>query len=245
MKINLDDFQQKFVNNFQEVKHQYFLLLAMTLGRNSKQLNHTLRNLVSSLIIHEHITTTPAKAKLTANYIENLIIKSKAHAANNTSKTWRHLLHGKLYNQEDTVPKMDVFVERYANRSHGFTRMLKLDPRVGDNAPQVALELVDNEDRELFFWYVAKVVARLQLQGLPLDELTAKNVGKVTKYKENGEAKFAQLVELCKQEFFTEGVVEEAESEIIPTSLENKPRMKSSTNGFNKQSKNFVVVPRS
>ncbi|GMM45914.1 mitochondrial 54S ribosomal protein YmL8 [Pichia kluyveri] len=228
----------------------------MTLGRNSKQLNHTLRNLVSSLIIHEHITTTPAKAKLTANYIENLITKSKKHALNNTTKEWKHLLHGKLYNQKDTIPKMDLFVERYSNRNHGFTRMLKLDPRVGDNAPQVALELVDNENKELFFWYIAKVVARLELQGLPLDDLTAKNVSKVTKYKVNGEEKFAELVKLCKKEFFTNGEgledsneieidIENDKLDIIPTPLENKPRMKSNTNGFNKQTKNFVVVPRS
>jgi large subunit ribosomal protein L17 len=228
----------------------------MTLGRNAKMLKHTLRNLVSSLIQHEHVTTTPAKAKLAADYVENLIVKSKKHAANGNEaalKEWRHLLYGKLYNQRDTVGKVsEEFVQRYANRDHGFTRMLKLEPRYGDNAPQVALEMVDNESRELFYWYVAKVVARLELQGIEVDSLTQKNVDKVTKYKADGAVKFREVVDICKKTFFANGVddadakevLEETESVVETTDLKNKPRFKSDSNGFNKQFKNFKVVPR-
>lgn len=210
----------------------------MTLGRNAKQLNHTVRNLVSSLIEHEHITTTPAKAKLTASYVENLIVKTKDNSGNALKmKEWRHLLHGKLYNQETTVSKItNELVERYSNRPSGFTRMLKLEARYGDNAPQVILEMVDNEEREMLFWYTAKIVARLELQNMPIDQLTQKNVDKVTKYKPDGVEKFAKTVQVCKDNFFKE--------EIDQKQLDLKPRMKNFTNGFNKQTKNFEFVPR-
>lgn len=207
----------------------------MTLGRNAKQVKHTVRNLVSSLIQYEHITTTPAKAKLTANYVENLILKSKKHSTKPEAlKEWRHLLHGKLYNQDITVDKMTTeFLERYANRASGFTRMLKLEPRFGDNAPQVALEMVDNGDRELMFWYVAKIVARLELQGLEADPLTKKNMEKVISSKADGEQKFKETVQICKDNFFKDD-----------ENLELKPRFKNHTNGFNKQFTNFEIVPR-
>lgn len=208
----------------------------MTLGRNAKQLKHTIRNLVSSLIQHEHVITTPAKAKITSNYVENLILKSKKHAekGEDALKDWRHLLHGKLYNQDSTVDKMiEEFVTRYQHRSNGFTRQLKLENRFGDNAPQVALEMVDNESRELMFWYIAKVVARLELQGLEPDVLTLKNVEKVSKYKKDGSKKFRETVAICKENFFKD-----------EENLELKPRFKTNTNGFNKQTKNFAVVPR-
>jgi ribosomal protein L17 len=209
----------------------------MTLGRNPKQLKHTVRNLVSSLIQYEHIITTPAKAKLTASYVENLITKSKNHALSEREdalKEWKHLLYGKLYNQDITVDKMTTeFIVRYANRSNGYTRMLKLEPRYGDNAPQVVLEMVDNESREMLFWYIAKVVARLELQGLEIDPLTQKNIDKVTSYKTDGVEKFRQTVQICKDQFFEND-----------ESLESKPRFKNYSNGFNKQTKNFEVVPR-
>ena len=207
----------------------------MTLGRNAKQVKHTVRNLVSSLIQYEHITTTPAKAKLTANYVENLIIKSKKHSTRPEAlKEWKHLLYGRLYNQDITIDKMtSEFMERYANRASGFTRMLKLEPRFGDNAPQVALEMVDNTDREMMFWYVAKIVARLELQGLEADPLTKKNMEKVISSKENGQEKFREIVQICKDNFFED----EAD-------LELKPRFKNHTNGFNKQTTNFEFVQR-
>lgn len=211
----------------------------MTLGRNSKQLKHTIRNLVSSLVMHEHVTTTPAKAKIAANYIENLILKSKKHqSSEKASAEWRHLLYGKLYNQDITVDKVITeFVQRYQNRSSGFTRQLKLEPRFGDNAPQVALEMVDNESREMAFWYLAKTVARLELQGLALDPLTKKNVDKLTVGKVNGPEKFREVVQICKDNFFND---EDAKHELETS----KPRFKSNTNGFNRQTTNFEFVPR-
>ncbi|GMM28292.1 mitochondrial 54S ribosomal protein YmL8 [Martiniozyma asiatica (nom. inval.)] len=204
----------------------------MTLGRSAKKVNHLVKNLASSLIQHEHIITTPAKAKLTAAYVENLIVKTKKQE---DIKQWTHVLHGKIFNPETNIPKLlKTYSQRYANRTHGFTRALKIENRFGDNAPQVILEMVDNESREMKFWITAKIVARLELQGEPIDNLTQKNIDDVIRFKENGKESFKDLVELCKKEFF------QNESD-----LQGKSRMKNNTNGFNKQFYNFEMVSRS
>ncbi|GAV30014.1 hypothetical protein PMKS-003520 [Pichia membranifaciens] len=88
-------------------------------------------------------------------------------------------------------------------------------------------------EREMMLWYVAKIVARLELQGLEADPLTKKNMEKVISSKENGQEKFREIVQICKDKFFED----EAD-------LELKPRFKSHTNGFNKQTTNFEFVPR-
>ncbi|KAG0678595.1 hypothetical protein C6P40_003801 [Pichia californica] len=208
----------------------------MTLGRNAKQVKHTIRNLVSSLIQYEHITTTPAKAKLASNYIENLILKTKKNSNNkNTIIEWKKSLYGKLYNQDITIDKLtNEFLNRYLNRNSGFTRLIKLESRFGDNAPQVALEMVDNSNKELMFWYIAKIVARLELQGLEIDPLTKKNMDKVISEKINGELEFKKIVQICKDNFFNND----------DNNLDLKPRFKNHSNGFNKQTTNFQFVPR-
>ncbi|QPG76302.1 hypothetical protein FOA43_003688 [Brettanomyces nanus] len=209
-----------------------FIPFAMTLGRNAKMLNHTMRNLVSSLIEYESVTTTMAKAKIAQGIIEDLIVKTKKSTlAKNELKS---KLYGELYNQEKTVPKlMNEISERYKERNGGFTRILKLEPRIGDNAPQALLELVDNGIREMRFWYIAKTVARLELQGQPLDNLTQKNVKDLLLYRKNGEEEFRKTVEICKNEFFQDD-----------EDLKNLPRMKNDTNGFHRAFHNYEVVPR-
>lgn len=206
----------------------------MTLGRSAKALNHTVMNLASSLIQHEHITTTPAKAELAAKYVENLINKTKKYQSQDSPaaiKEWTHLLHGQIYNPEITIPKLlNVSSQRYGSRSRGFTRELKLENRFGDNAPQVILELVGNGDREMKLWITAKTIARLQLQNLQIDELSQKNWNDSINI--NGEDKFNEVLEICKKELFKDD------------NLNLKPRMKSNTNGFNKQFTNFEFVKR-
>lgn len=206
----------------------------MTLGRTAKALNHTIMNLASSLIQHEHVITTPAKAELASKYVENLINKTKKYQSQDSPavmKEWRHLLHGKIYNPEITIPKLlNEISQRYSTRERGFTRELKLENRFGDNAPQVILELIGNGDREMKLWITAKTVARLQLQNLELDDLSKKNM--LDSIKINGEEKFNEVVEICKKELFNDN------------DLELKPRMKSNVNGFNKQFTNFEFVKR-
>lgn len=80
--------------------------------------------------------------------------------------------------------------------------MLKLEPRLGDNAAQSILELVDGK-KDMKFSLTARVVARLESQGLPLDPTTKRDVTKVYKYRPNGESEFRQEVEFMKERFYS------------------------------------------
>jgi len=96
-----------------------------------------LANMAAHLIAAEAITTTEAKAKALRPYVEKLITKAK---------------HGGVHRQRLVVSRIHdkdmahkLFAEigpRYANRNGGYTRILKLGPRHGDNAPMARIELV-------------------------------------------------------------------------------------------------------
>ncbi|ODV85679.1 hypothetical protein CANARDRAFT_27782 [[Candida] arabinofermentans NRRL YB-2248] len=216
----------------------------MTLGRSAKALRHTMRNLASSLIQYESVTTTFAKAKMVQGLVENLITKTKNAdlKSSEVEKLLKIKLVGELYNQDITVPKMmNELRDRYSKRQGGYTRIIKLEPRIGDNAPQAIVELVDSSSREMKFWYIARVVARLELQGLPLDQLTKKNVESLLHHRVDGAKKFRDAVELSKKRWYMN-----ENGKVIKERLENLPRMKNDTtkSGFHKEFTNYTVVPR-
>ncbi|OWB67452.1 hypothetical protein B5S33_g2724 [[Candida] boidinii] len=207
----------------------------MTLGRNAKQLRHTMRNLVASLIENESVTTTAAKAKIAQGWVENLITKAKNAKSPSEISRAKVLVGADIYKQNETLPKIfDELVPRYGKRRGGYTRILKLEPRIGDNAPQVILELVDSSKREMKFWYIARVVARLELQGLELDSLTQKNVRSLLIHRENGEEVFRDAVKLCKERFYQDD----------ESLLSNLPRIEGTKSGFHREFLNYDVVPR-
>ncbi len=94
-------------------------------------------NLVASLIAAEGITTTEAKAKTLRPVAEKMITKAKKGGLHNHRQVVSYLndkeIAAKLF--EDVGP-------RYADRNGGYTRILKLGPRQGDNAPMARIELV-------------------------------------------------------------------------------------------------------
>jgi large subunit ribosomal protein L17 len=108
-------------------------------GSGPMHQKHMLANLASSLIISDvgAITTTEAKAKALRPYVEKLITKAK---------------HGGLHKQRQVVATIHdvdaahkLFADigpRYADRNGGYTRIYKLGPRPGDNAPMARIELV-------------------------------------------------------------------------------------------------------
>lgn len=197
----------------------------MVLGRSTKHVNSLLRNLATALIKHESIVTTEPKARMTQRLVENLITKLK------TNKI--ELCKAKLFEHDVTIPKItEVLLSRYLDRQGGYTRILKLEPRLNDSASQCVLEFVDNKDREMKFWLVARLVARLELQGLELNELTRQNMEKLVR-SELDEAKFRETVETCKKVFYSD-----------PESLENLPRLTNETNGFNRRLSSIKIVPR-
>jgi large subunit ribosomal protein L17 len=108
------------------------------LGRTSSHRKSMLANMASSLILHKKITTTTAKAKALKTYIEPLITKSKEDSTHS-----RRVIFSSL---KDKVAVAELFREispKIAERQGGYTRILKIGNRIGDNAEMCILELVD------------------------------------------------------------------------------------------------------
>lgn len=80
--------------------------------------------------------------------------------------------------------------------------MLKLEPRLGDNAPQSILELVDGK-RDMKFALTARAVARLEAQGQVLDKKTKESVKKIYRSRPNGEEEFQKEVAEMKARFYS------------------------------------------
>ncbi|MFN8376258.1 MAG: 50S ribosomal protein L17 [Anaerolineae bacterium] len=104
-------------------------------------------NLMKSLLMHERITTTRAKAQFIEGHVEKLItIAKRANATGDEARGVhaRRVVAAKLYNDKDLTKKVfDTLAPRYAERPGGYTRMLRLGQRAGDAADMVIVELVD------------------------------------------------------------------------------------------------------
>ncbi|QRG38019.1 ribosomal protein L17 [Candidozyma auris] len=198
-------------------------------ARHVKSMN---KNLCANLIRHEYIVTGRTKAKRAQAKIEAFLGKALHENRQIQDQPLEYRFQNvRALNYLQPPDKKEVgskvleeLSKRYTNRTHGFTRVTKLEPRLGeDKAPMAILELVDS-DFEIKFWYIAKTVARLELQGLPLDPLTQHNVEKLTKLRKDGEERFRNAVKECKVEFFKydpeEGRVTSPE---VETNLRNKP----------------------
>ena len=108
------------------------------LGRTTSHRRAMLANMASSLIEHKRITTTLAKAKALRVYVEPLITKSK----NDTTHS-RRVVFSYLQNKEVLTELFRDVAAKVANRPGGYTRIIKLENRLGDNAEMAMIELVD------------------------------------------------------------------------------------------------------
>ena len=107
------------------------------LGRNSAHRKSMLRNLVTDLFREGRITTTDMRAKEAGRQAEKLITIAKKGDLHARRQCFEYLF------DEDVVTKLfDEIAPGYENRNGGYTRILKLGPRQGDNAEVVFLELV-------------------------------------------------------------------------------------------------------
>ena len=97
-----------------------------------------LSNMASSLILHKRITTTMAKAKALRMYVEPLITKSKTDSTHSRRTAFSY-----LKDKEVVAMLFREVAEKVANRPGGYTRILKLGNRLGDNASMALIELVD------------------------------------------------------------------------------------------------------
>lgn len=108
------------------------------LGRKSAHRKAMLANMAVSLFEHKRITTTSTKAKALKVFIEPLITKSKNDSIHN-----RRLCFSKLRNKLGVQILFDEISKKVANRPGGYTRIIKLGNRMGDNASMAMIELVD------------------------------------------------------------------------------------------------------
>lgn len=116
--------------------------------RHGKKVNHLSRtdshrramlaNMASSLILHKRITTTLAKAKALRVYVEPIITKSKDDTTHS-----RRTVFSYLQNKDVVSMLFRDVAAKVANRPGGYTRILKMGNRLGDNASMALIELVD------------------------------------------------------------------------------------------------------
>ena len=111
------------------------------LNRTSTHRKAMFMNLSNALIKHEQITTTLPKAKELKRFVEKIITLGK-----NGDLTSRRKAISILQDQEMVKKVFDTISERYKERNGGYTRVIKLGNRFGDNAPMAVIELVDRDE---------------------------------------------------------------------------------------------------
>ena len=111
------------------------------LNRTSAQRLAMLRNMMNSLLEHEAIKTTVPKAKELRRVVEPMITLAKVDTVAN-----RRLAFNRLRNRAIVTKLFEVLGPRFANRNGGYTRILKMGFRVGDNAPMAYMELTERAE---------------------------------------------------------------------------------------------------
>ena len=108
------------------------------LGRKKAHRDALLSNLACQLIEHKRIVTTTAKAKALRVYVEPLITKGKTNTTHQ-----RRVVFSYLQDKEAITELFSTVAEKVAGRPGGYTRIIKLGARHGDNAETAMIELVD------------------------------------------------------------------------------------------------------
>lgn len=161
------------------------------LGRHSAHRQSLLRNLVTSLIKHETITTTWPKAKEAQRLAEKLITLAKKNT--NASRLRAQQI---LFEPLEHLPSLfGPLRERYLTRPGGYTRVLRTEPRNenNDQAPTAILEFVDGP-RDIRFAMTARTVARERHTEDGVRDITLRNIAKVTRFREGGEEALQRMV---------------------------------------------------
>lgn len=111
------------------------------LGRTASHRKAMMANMASSLIEHKRINTTVAKAKALKKFVEPLITKAKSDTTHN-----RRVVFSALRNKYAVSELFRDIAEKVADRPGGYTRIIKVGSRMGDNASMAMIELVDFND---------------------------------------------------------------------------------------------------
>src|SRR6056300_1381933 len=110
----------------------------MHLGRKTAHRKSMLANMACSLIEHKRINTTLTKAKALKQFIEPIVTKSKSDTTHN-----RRLAFSSLRDKTAVSELFRTVAEKVGDRPGGYTRIIKLGNRLGDNADMALIELVD------------------------------------------------------------------------------------------------------
>ena len=108
------------------------------LGRKPDHRQHMMQNMVTSFFEHERITTTVTRAKELRKLVDKMITLGKRgdlHARRQVLRV--------IHDQKIVVKLFEMISPRYTNRPGGYTRIIKLENRPGDNAPMAIIELVE------------------------------------------------------------------------------------------------------
>ncbi len=119
----------------QRVKHSF--------GRKTGPRIALLRGLVNSLVEHGRIKTTVKKAKELRRHVERAVTMGKKKTVHA-----RRILLARYPNQKTVDTLVGTLADRFASRPGGYTRIIKLGPRPGDNADMAYIEFVDNEAKQ-------------------------------------------------------------------------------------------------
>lgn len=165
------------------------------LSRTKSHRDALLRNMATQLLYYGIIQSTTPKLKETQRYVEKIISIAKKSLNDNT-----HLpeLQSRLILSGDTSKLLKKLLKeiapRYIKRDGGYTRLMRLEPRLGDRAPQSILELVDspviNESSgklqygNIKFWLNVKNLLYDESLNQDYNELTLKNLKKLSLYRE-------------------------------------------------------------
>jgi len=114
------------------------------LGRTTEHRIAMTRNMANSMVLHERIVTTLAKAKAVKPYVEKLVTLGRKDTTPNRRRAFSEL------NDKASVKKLfGVLGPRFAKREGGYCRILRLSkPRLGDNGARAILEFVERTPRE-------------------------------------------------------------------------------------------------
>jgi len=166
------------------------------LGRTSSSRKAMLSNMATSLILHKRITTTVAKAKALRSYVEPLITKSKEDTTHSRRVVFSYL--------QDKFAVTELFREissKVADRPGGYTRIIKLENRLGDNAEMAMIELVDYNE------------LMLKEKDSKKTKSTRRRRGSKKKSEDQTSAPVEELVENIVEEKPVEETVDKAKSE--------------------------------
>jgi len=109
------------------------------LGRKPEERVKLLRNLVTSVIIHERVVTSEAKARAARSMVEKIVTRGRTDTVHARRMVARH-----VYGAEAVRKVFNELGPRYAQRPGGYTRLMKLGPRAGDAGEAVIIEFVDS-----------------------------------------------------------------------------------------------------